>query len=670
MISFLHPFFSGNSSSEKSPIITPPPIPRLPTLPGALLSEPATLSNRMWYWYKKSHPLQDQLLKVEQALQNREGKTNRISNLISYQMMSVLLTLAKETTNPNYQKSKKHIQQILHSLSDQEIDYLLRTLARLEIQQQIQKTDIPVVAETLALIPLERIEKLLEQQGLNQQALEKAMATLQHVSGKILKNLPEPEKEGWFSALYSFTNFLADLAKSMSIELGHIFNQEGVHDPNDASDRLRRIYSLVGAIAALMTTVFLVTGIVIAESMLPVVQLVLISVVLITLWGTYKAYKGAPLVLSQGFKNLSTDENICSNTSFVGRINEIRQIKQCLNQLEGPNVHPILVGKTGTGKTAIVRAMATMIDNVHLYEINTAQLLDNGSSKSGTYQSRLQVLEKEIRNKEGNIILFFDEIDALFARGQSRNQALPLQFKLFLDNPKIRIIAATTNELFQETIAKDKAFLRRIRVVKIPELPKSDLVIALKKFMQQNHPEIRISDQSIDAIIALSEQESQTANIATAKKILAEAINLIDSWKGDENISLDRALQESDNIKMQLCYENMLTPEAVEKANRLLELEENIPKLRQAVEENKELIKQHKALAKMQQENVKTCADYAKILMQKTDDVAQKNFLFSYFFLTQLMETRKQEHEQLMLQRGLKIEIQDRVIERLSDLRS
>ena len=164
------------------------------------------------------------------------------------------------------------------------------------------------------------------------------------------------------------------------------------------------------------------------------------------------------------------------NNSVVSQImerdKEIEEITNILLKKEKCN--PLLVGKPGVGKTAIVRELARRIDNnvipnkllgTKIYELNLGNLI-SGTKYRGDFEERFTNILKEV--EENNLILFIDEIHGIVTCGGAEGAVNAAEIlKPYLCRGKIKVIGATTEREYYKYIAKDKALERRYDIDKI-----------------------------------------------------------------------------------------------------------------------------------------------------------------------------------------------------------
>lgn len=175
------------------------------------------------------------------------------------------------------------------------------------------------------------------------------------------------------------------------------------------------------------------------------------------------------------------------------------ELKKMILTLFTPEKSPILVGKPGIGKTAIVEGLAWRIQNgmvpdalkdYTILKIDTAALVGNISNDAGTTDMKLQVLVKELE-KMDKVILFIDETHTLIGNKTEGGLDFANILKPALARGNIKMIGATTSDEYDYYIVKDKAFLRRLEKIEIAEPDKDAtikiLVGTLPKIEKQTH---------------------------------------------------------------------------------------------------------------------------------------------------------------------------------------
>ena len=162
------------------------------------------------------------------------------------------------------------------------------------------------------------------------------------------------------------------------------------------------------------------------------------------------------------------------------------ELKKMVLTLFTPEKSPILVGKPGIGKTAIVEGLAYRIQkgmvpdalkNYTILKIDTAALVGNISDNAGTTDMKLQVLVKELESMK-NVILFIDETHTLIGDKTEGGLDFANILKPSLARGNVKMIGATTSDEYDYYIVKDKAFLRRLEKIEIDE-PDMDATVKI-----------------------------------------------------------------------------------------------------------------------------------------------------------------------------------------------
>jgi ATP-dependent Clp protease ATP-binding subunit ClpB len=235
----------------------------------------------------------------------------------------------------------------------------------------------------------------------------------------------------------------------------------------------------------------------------------------------------------------------------IGRDEEIRRIIQVLSRKTKNNV--ILIGEAGVGKTAILEGLAIRImkddvpqniKNKKIYELDMGALVA-GAKFRGEFEERLKAVLNKIKESEGEIILFIDEIHLIVGAGRS-DGALDASnmLKPMLARGEINCIGATTLNEYRMYIESDRALSRRFQEVLVKEPTVEDTISILRglKDKYESHHGVRITDSAIISAAVLSNR------YITDRFLPDKAIDLIDEACSATRMEIDSMPAELDEI--------------------------------------------------------------------------------------------------------------------------
>lgn len=240
----------------------------------------------------------------------------------------------------------------------------------------------------------------------------------------------------------------------------------------------------------------------------------------------------------------------------IGRDEEIRNVIRILSRKTKNN--PVLIGEPGVGKTAIVEGLAQRIvrrdvpeglKDAELYELDMSALIA-GASYRGQFEERLKSVLKQVKEAEGRIILFIDEIHTIVGAGKS-DGAMDAgnMLKPMLARGELHCIGATTLDEYRMYIEKDPALERRFQQVLVREPSIEDTVSILrgiKDRFEEHHRGVRIHDRAIIAAAQLADR------YITDRFLPDKAIDLIDEACAMIRIEIDSMPQELDQSTRRL----------------------------------------------------------------------------------------------------------------------
>jgi ATP-dependent Clp protease ATP-binding subunit ClpB len=236
----------------------------------------------------------------------------------------------------------------------------------------------------------------------------------------------------------------------------------------------------------------------------------------------------------------------------IGRDDEIRRVIQVLSRRTKNN--PVLIGEPGVGKTAIVEGLAQRIINGDIPEsLRNKQVVSldmgalvAGAKYRGEFEDRLKAVLKEVQKREGEIILFIDEIHTLVGTGAAEGSMdASNMLKPALARGELHCVGATTLNEYRKYIEKDAALERRFQQVLVQEPTVEDAIAILRglKEKYEVHHGVRITDAATVAAATLS-------NRYISDRFLPDkAIDLIDEAASKLRIEIDSMPTEIDEVE-------------------------------------------------------------------------------------------------------------------------
>ena len=261
--------------------------------------------------------------------------------------------------------------------------------------------------------------------------------------------------------------------------------------------------------------------------------------------GSYKALEKYSTDLTARAKEGKLDP-------VIGRDQEIRRVIQILSRRTKNN--PVLIGEPGVGKTAVVEGLAqrivagdvpTTLQGKKLISLDLGSMVA-GSKYRGEFEERLKSVLNEIKNADGQIITFIDEIHTIVGAGAAEGSMdAGNMLKPMLARGELRLIGATTLDEYRENIEKDPALERRFQQVFVGEPSVEDTIAILRGLKQryEAHHKVTIGDDALVAAATLSNR------YISGRQLPDKAIDLVDEAAAHLRMELDSSPEEIDELQ-------------------------------------------------------------------------------------------------------------------------
>ena len=261
--------------------------------------------------------------------------------------------------------------------------------------------------------------------------------------------------------------------------------------------------------------------------------------------GSYKALEKYSTDLTAAAKEGKLDP-------VIGRDQEIRRVIQILSRRTKNN--PVLIGEPGVGKTAVVEGLAqrivagdvpTTLQGKKLISLDLGSMVA-GSKYRGEFEERLKSVLNEIKNADGRIITFIDEIHTIVGAGAAEGSMdAGNMLKPMLARGELRLIGATTLDEYRENIEKDPALERRFQQVFVGEPSVEDTIAILRGLKQryEAHHKVTIGDDALVAAATLSNR------YISGRQLPDKAIDLVDEAAAHLRMELDSSPEEIDELQ-------------------------------------------------------------------------------------------------------------------------
>lgn len=235
----------------------------------------------------------------------------------------------------------------------------------------------------------------------------------------------------------------------------------------------------------------------------------------------------------------------------IGRDTEIRDVVRILSRKTKNN--PVLIGEPGVGKTAIVEGLAQRIirgdvpeglKDRMVFSLDMTALMA-GASYRGQFEERLKAVLKKIKESDGKIILFIDEIHTIVGAGKTEGSSdAGNMLKPMLARGELHCVGATTLDEYRKYMEKDAALERRFQPVQVEPPSEEDAISILRGIKErfEKYHNVHIRDEALVSAVALSARYIQDRFLPD------KAIDLLDEACARIRTEMDSCPQELDEI--------------------------------------------------------------------------------------------------------------------------
>ncbi len=302
----------------------------------------------------------------------------------------------------------------------------------------------------------------------------------------------------------------------------------------------------------------------------------------------------------------------------IGRDNEIRNVIRILSRKTKNN--PVLIGEPGVGKTAVVEGLAQRVargdvpeglKNKKIFSLDMGALVA-GAKYRGEFEERLKAVLEEVKNSDGEIILFVDELHLIVGAGKT-DGAMDAgnMLKPMLARGELHCIGATTLDEYREYIEKDKALERRFQPVMVDEPTVEDTISILRglKERYEVYHGVKIADSALVAAATLSHR------YISDRFLPDKAIDLVDEACALIKTELDSMPTELDEMRrkiMQMEIEEAALKKETDHASK-----ERLEALQRELAEQRDAFNAKKA----QWDNEKASVENLSALREQIEDL-------------------------------------------------
>ncbi len=561
-----------------------------------------------------------------------------------------------------------HLKKICKQLNPAQLHHVLKTTAEALPTQEFSKDNHPQILNNLKkLLTLEQIEAAIHS---DHPSFESSLKTAKEMAATAQYYLdlthPASVRPTLNLALHNIIWAIESAIDTVLSIFGYELFRRDMENVMETNLRLEVVLTIVSVIAACVSLAFAITGNMILASAIVGGSIVLLSAGL-TLY--FKYLKPAPRSI-RGCINLTAEAAAGKIEPLHGRQHYIDQIASILiANRERPKVHPLLIGRSGVGKTEIIRGLAQAIaqgrypqlNGIQVQYSNTADLTNTAQASSvfDTPPSLDKILDRT-RHRPEKTLLALDEIhEAVKAKNGNTAERL----KTMLDG-KLNVLGCTTIKEYIKYLLKgnegddaeiDNPFARRFKPILIEEMNKDQTQGILNKWVLK-HPELQVTPEAIESIYDLTRQFfPNRPQPYMSCRILGQAISNVKEGKSaliNREIAAEDSRLEK-NISSLLIRPGlgMLTDEQfrqqIEEENHVIA--QTLEGLKEKLEQEKLQIKNFKALTEKLKSTKELLCRLAIQLNAKPPTSSQqtpllKEFALTSYYLNTAWENAVQSH--------------------------
>lgn len=530
-----------------------------------------------WHQYISKDPILKQLEKENTAwvrFKDFFHRNSKLSNeVIEFSKKAsvgdeCLPKIVNAFNSSEYQRLRPSLRKIILAMNSNQLKMLFDSM----ILKNIENINNSGLKNCLDLVVWDELEGMLNGKG---KEINTVLASLAVCEAKFFDAENRLEKMTSRSTLGYISSLIHGLLDTLIMSMNFFEIGKEPDTSWDASYLLKAYGQIIGAplviFAAMSATFPVLTALLITAGVVVATIFALLAYI--------KWLKPCPEHIHSCL-NLTTAAKEGRIEPIVGRNMEIERLMKCLDSAKsGCRSHPLLCGKSGVGKTEIVKGLALKIargdedvppslKGKKIFMINTSQL----NAKTYETKDRLQLIIQRLGKHKKDAIVFFDEIHTVVEKNNNVGERL----KTVLDtSPDSLPYCIGATNMYEERIKTDPAFSRRFEKIDIKETEEHETLWILNEFVRREAPGLLISQALLKKIYDACEKKKndQNAQPAISKRVLSKAISNMRLQLSGYRTSDDLQKMKTQKEALLSSYHLNQDPELIDK---LMVLEKNI----------------------------------------------------------------------------------------------